>query len=348
MGYGRPRGGYGGGNSYGRGNRGGDGKRKPNRAERAENAKRHIAVMKTAFAKEIEKTVADAVLYENGEAHDDFEEKWESGDIKRHDATRQRVVFASSTDALLALADEGATKIAVIDYASYTNPGGGYAKGSNAQEEALCADSTLYPCLCALEGRYHEPNRKATLGGLYTSRAMSLPCVVFARDGRQQEAEIVVIAAPNRRRALENGRSERECDSDLIRRCDAALEIAALSGADAVVAGAFGCGVFGNPPRMVARAFADWCAKHPGAFAEVLYAIPGGANLDAFADELDVSFWRTDRRSGKMTEPWDERGRDGGVKAKEIVAKPDETTLNATEGNDGAPSADGVQEDGNE
>ncbi len=38
-------------------------------------------------------------------------------------------------------------KTCVLNFASASNPGGGVAHGSSAQEESICRCSTLYPCL---------------------------------------------------------------------------------------------------------------------------------------------------------------------------------------------------------
>ena len=38
-------------------------------------------------------------------------------------------------------------KIAILNFASATNPGGGVVNGSSAQEESICRCTNLYPCL---------------------------------------------------------------------------------------------------------------------------------------------------------------------------------------------------------
>ena len=54
-------------------------------------------------------------------------------------------------------------KIAVLNFASAVNPGGGVRAGSAAQEESLCRCSTLYPTLNQprIWDCYYLPNRAA-------------------------------------------------------------------------------------------------------------------------------------------------------------------------------------------
>jgi uncharacterized protein (TIGR02452 family) len=50
-----------------------------------------------------------------------------------------------------------------------------------------------------------------------------------------------------------------------------------------LILGAWGCGVFQNDPRQVARVFADHLAVCGAAFERIVFAIPrGGRNLSAF------------------------------------------------------------------
>jgi uncharacterized protein (TIGR02452 family) len=69
-------------------------------------------------------------------------------------------------------------------------------------------------------------------------------------------------------------------------RCEAVMNLAASHGCEALVAGAFGCGVFGNDPYLVARCFLEWISACGGAVREVCFAVPGGANYEAFEQEI--------------------------------------------------------------
>ena len=246
----------------------------PTKDERKVEAQKHIGLVKGVFASETARTVESAVLYEDGEGRElpVPEPRFEASDIK-----------VERIDAAEAVA-KGKGKACVLDFASYRNPGGGYVNGGWAQEEALCAASNLLPVLEGLQDVYYTPNRHVMRGGLYSDRAMYLTDVVFTVDGAMKKRDVIVCAAVNRRFALENGRPEAECDIDMMNRVHTVMHIAAANEVDTLILGAFGCGVFGNDPVNVARSFKNWLDAHPGQFETVVFAIPGGPNLDAFRE----------------------------------------------------------------
>lgn len=154
-------------------------------------------------------------------------------------------------------------RTAVLNFASARNPGGGVEGGSSAQEESLCRASTLYPCLCdkGVWNDFYGFHRRQN-DPMYSDRAIYTPdVVVFRNDDRYMDVlqrrqwwkvDVISCAAPNRG-AMEG---RREDVSNLPKvfedRFRAVLSVAKANGADNVVLGAFGCGVFGNDPTMVA------------------------------------------------------------------------------------------------
>ena len=170
-------------------------------------------------------------------------------------------------------------KIAVLNFASYRHPGGGYINGSMAQEEALCAESILYNVLRGKEYFYNY-NNLHTNCNLYTNRALYTPDILFERDGKKVFCDVITCAAPNRG-ALKQGISDKENSIALESRIRFVLKIAATNKVQTLILGAYGCGVFAQDPEEVATLFKENIGK--GIFHTVVYAIPGGnRNLETF------------------------------------------------------------------
>lgn len=158
--------------------------------------------------------------------------------------------------------DQG--KIAVHNFASATNPGGGVRNGSNAQEECLCRCSTLYPVLTQQNNfnKFYIPHRNG-LEKIYNDDCIYTPnIVVIKKDANEPilidesqwfTVDIITCAAPNLR-AVNRKITDKELLSIHIKRLTRILDIAKYNKVDNIILGAFGCGAFQNSPEIVARA----------------------------------------------------------------------------------------------
>ncbi|MGW1533709.1 TIGR02452 family protein [Streptomyces aureus] len=203
--------------------------------------------------------------------------------------TSFEVTGESSLEAARRLTTEGDGPVAVLNFSSARNPGGGYLNGAQAQEEALCRASALYTCLLRARGFYdhHRAHRDA----FYTDRVIHSPGVPVFRDDRGRlldepfAAGFLTAAAPNAGVVLRTA-PERAADlpSALAVRAERVLETAAAHGYRRLVLGAWGCGVFQNDPAQVARAF---------------HGVLAGGRLDGYFDH--VVFGILDRTPGRTT-----------------------------------------------
>ncbi|MFI0229186.1 TIGR02452 family protein [Streptomyces sp. NPDC017086] len=185
--------------------------------------------------------------------------------------------------------------VAVLNFASARNPGGGYLNGAQAQEEALCRASALHTCL--LTARAFYDHHRAERDPFYSDRVIHSPGVPVFRDDRGRllaepfRAGFLTAAAPNagviRRTAPERAAG---LPGALAVRAERVLETAAAHGYRRLVLGAWGCGVFQNDPAQVAGAFR--AALGPGgrfasSFEHVVFGVldrtPGAAVREAFA-----------------------------------------------------------------
>lgn len=172
-------------------------------------------------------------------------------------------------------------RICVHNFASATNPGGGVTKGSNAQEEAICRCSTLYPNINdeKIRNGFHNRHRRLLSEGrldvTYNDDCVFTPgVIVFKTDTSNPElmpetewyqVDVITCAAPNLRERPTNAMnpgggdvpvrlSEQELFELHIKRMRRILNIAKKEKEDVLILGAFGCGAFSNSPRVVARA----------------------------------------------------------------------------------------------
>lgn len=186
-----------------------------------------------------------------------------------------RVENVSTVDAVRMLAEEGKEHMAVLNFASAKNPGGGFLNGAMAQEESIAASSTLYNTLIA-HPEYYEKNR-AEKSMMYTDYGIYSPDVCFIRDGRfalmekPVKASVLTIPAVNMGQVLLKGEDEKTAARVMRRRMKLALSIFAEKGAKNLVLGAYGCGVFRNDPAQIALWWRELLAEGLAQYFESVF-----------------------------------------------------------------------------
>lgn len=156
-------------------------------------------------------------------------------------------------------------RVCILNFASYTDPGGQFIDGGFAQEEALCHESFLFNVLGSFHD-YYKWNRQHQMDGRWTNAAIYTPDVLFVRSGREKKCDVLTCAAP--------------INGDPEERIRFVAQVANEHRPDVLVLGAFGCGVFGQDPYRVASCFKSAFMRSD--VPKIVYAIPGGYNYDAF------------------------------------------------------------------
>lgn len=201
-------------------------------------------------------------------------------------ATRVTVENIGALEAARALLDDGHARVCVLNFASAYYPGGGFLRGSQAQEEALVRVSALYACLLAQPDYYEHHNRLQD--PLHTDYAIYSPDVPVFRESRGAllatpwPCSFVTCPAVQAKKTREAGAARGDDDATTDATINAAMErriarvlaIMAAHGHAAIVLGAWGCGVFGNEPAAIAERFAALLrGPFAGVFATVRFAV---------------------------------------------------------------------------
>ncbi|WP_055587714.1 TIGR02452 family protein [Peterkaempfera griseoplana] len=198
-----------------------------------------------------------------------------------HGAPVVEVTGESSLQAARRMLTEAAEPVAVLDFASARNAGGGFLNGAQAQEEALCRSSALHACLRTVPDFYAA--HRADSSPFYSDRVIHAPAVPVFRDDRgalleqPYPVDFLVAAAPNAGVVAARMPDHVRMVPEALRiRAERVLETAAACGLRRLVLGAWGCGVFRNDPAQVAAAFHGHLAPgggFGGRFGQVVFAV---------------------------------------------------------------------------
>ncbi len=274
----------------------------PKREARAKAAERHVATVSEACAKDIERSLAGVREFDGmpagfvaamkakaqaaAAAEEQVAEESEAAEEPESAPAAEKptpvlpevtVLDASATQAIL---DNGRgyaqfCDMAVLAFASFTNPGGGYIQGYLGQEATLCADSYLYNVLDKQRKWYGENRRRSINCELYRNRALVVPAVRFDRNHVHAYADVIVAAAPNAKRARQEYRVGDDALLDALRdRIRFVLAICDELGREKLVLGAWGCDNNGFDAETVAELFRKELASGDFKVKQVFFAVP--------------------------------------------------------------------------
>ena len=235
-----------------------------NKEERAGLALAHTKEMEDLYKNEIEDCIDETEVYN---ANSKFIEK------RLND---KQIIIVDEIDSVGAIFKYvNINEItAVLNFASYNNPGGNFINGSKAQEECLCHESYLYNVLKGRIG-YYKINHKNKNKCLYTDRALYSPNVRFTKECKDVFCDVITCAAPNKTAAQKYYNVSDEENSKVLKeRIEFVLKIAQDNGVDNLILGAYGCGVFGQDPLEVAKIFKEFLSGKYKCFNKVIFAIP--------------------------------------------------------------------------
>lgn len=172
-------------------------------------------------------------------------------------------------------------RLLALNFASARHPGGGFLKGSQAQEESLARASGLYSCISQFREMYDA--NACFPSCLYTDHMIYSPDVPAFRDDEDVLLEspylLSFVTAPAVNiGAMRRNEPDKLClvETTMLSRMEKVLSLAVVHGHDMLVLGAWGCGVFGNDPQRVA----GWFQRHltgegifHRAFRKIIFAV---------------------------------------------------------------------------
>ncbi|KAJ7192628.1 hypothetical protein GGX14DRAFT_594174 [Mycena pura] len=264
-------------------------------------------------------TVSDSTTYFGADALED----WKNPPLPKFsgDASTDFVLYQATTleGIRFCLADATAgtqpPRLAILNFASATSPGGGFLGGARAQEETLARSSNLYSSLSSAAAQPFYTAHNTRADPRFSHAMLLTRNVRFVRDDLgvwvpPADVDVLTSAAVNvnaLRQSLHlRGGKEAQLPADL------AAEVAAImrermsrilcamarAGAKDIVLGSFGTGAFRNKVEFVATTWAELLcgvqAPFRDVFRRVVFAIVDQGTWALFCDvfrRAGASFW---------------------------------------------------------
>ncbi|KAG6335025.1 hypothetical protein ID866_4070 [Astraeus odoratus] len=192
-------------------------------------------------------------------------------------------------------------RIALLSFASATEPGGAYVRGVQAQEESIARSSTLVPSLVAdVAGQFYKHHRCHHKSGYYSHAMIYTPAVVVFRNDDGQwispfEVDVLTCAAVNAHEVQKTLRMpvgtqpwklEEKIEGEMRERMARILFLLEEQGAKNIVLGSFGAGAYGNNVETVARIWMELLvgthARYRYSFERVVFAVLGKETYKIF------------------------------------------------------------------
>lgn len=246
-----------------------------NKESRAERAAKWTERMEKEYAEEIKMSSDNTTVF----SQDEYENNFSFSKLVYPRHPRVPDIVVSDMDVTDAIKEEyekeKGKRIAVLNFASYKNPGGMFLNGSKAQEESLCHKSYLYNVL-KRQTEFYKWNRMHLNRGLYKDRLLYTPNVIFFDDEvPKAKCDVITCAAPNKSVAQKyQNVSYRENWSILFGRIETVLREAERNRVEILILGAYGCGVFGQDPKETAEIFNILLTEKAYSFKKAVFPIP--------------------------------------------------------------------------
>lgn len=204
----------------------------------------------------------------------------------RYEHTVVSVVNQESLDTARQLKAENPKKrVAVLNMANPTHPGGNWMGGFMAQEESIFLRSSLMLALDPLEYPLDDYD-------CYYSRDVTVfrdnakSGYAFLPLKSQWKIDVASVCAVSIARGGEPFGPKHRVYTGI--KLFALFNALVRNGVDTVVLGAFGCGVLHNPPNEIAEIFKDLITFYAGHFDKIYFAImdTNGEKINAFVNAL--------------------------------------------------------------